>query len=199
MDFIKQSGKSFAFLKIYVDTDDTELKELYREHIRKHNTAMNDDSHPNSGFDLFIPESVDFYNCFETKFVNMKIKTEMIYYPSEFYGNGEPSAYYIYPRSSISKTNLMVANHIGIIDMGYRGELITAFRYMFLSKILKFPDTKYTVQKHTRLTQICHPSLCRIFVDLVDTEEELTKTTRGHGAFGSTGIVGEVVVQENGV
>ena len=37
-------------------------------------------------------------------------------------------AYQIYPRSSLSKYPIMLANHVGIIDSGYRGNLIVAFR-----------------------------------------------------------------------
>ena len=33
-------------------------------------------------------------------------------------------AYYLFPRSSISKTPLRLANSIGLIDGGYRGELV---------------------------------------------------------------------------
>jgi dUTPase len=48
-------------------------------------------------------------------------------------------------------------------------------------------DNDYVVDKHTRLLQICHPTLCRIFVKLVD-ESELSTTVRGVGGFGSTGL-----------
>ena len=33
-------------------------------------------------------------------------------------------SYYLYPRSSISKTPLRMSNSTGIIDAGYRGEII---------------------------------------------------------------------------
>jgi dUTPase len=45
------------------------------------------------------------------------------------------------------------------------------------------------VEKHTRLFQICHPSLCPVFVVLVD-ESELNLSERGDGGFGSTGAKG---------
>jgi dUTPase len=34
----------------------------------------------------------------------------------------------IYPRSSVSKTDLFLANSVGIVDTGYRGEFIIAFK-----------------------------------------------------------------------
>ena len=37
-----------------------------------------------------------------------------------------PTSYMLVPRSSISKTPLRMANSIGIIDAGYRGEIMAA-------------------------------------------------------------------------
>ena len=37
------------------------------------------------------------------------------------------TGYYMYPRSSLSKTKLRLANSVGIIDSGYRGNLIGMF------------------------------------------------------------------------
>ena len=37
---------------------------------------------------------------------------------------GQYHGYYLYPRSSIVKTGLRLANSVGIIDAGYRGEII---------------------------------------------------------------------------
>lgn len=171
-----------AILKLYVDRDDEDLCILYKEHIEKHNTSMSNEF-PDSGFDLFIPDEVVFDKAFENKIINMKIKAEMIYH-------GETSAYYIHPRSSISKTPLMVSNHTGVADQGYRGWLMGAFRWLSLNNS---QDTKsYVIEKNTRLLQICHPSLCPIVVILMFFESDLTNTERNAGGFGSTGIVGSV-------
>lgn len=35
----------------------------------------------------------------------------------------------IFPRSSNRKTNCYMANHVGILDSGYRGELLLCFKY----------------------------------------------------------------------
>jgi dUTPase len=74
----------------------------------------------------------------------------------------------------------MLANHTGIIDSGYRGSLIGAFRCLHLS------NQNYIVDIYTRLVQICHPSLCPIYVVMVN-ESDLSTTQRGIGGFGSTG------------
>ena len=90
------------------------------------------------------------------------------------------SGYYSYPRSSISKTPLMLANHVGIIDSGYRGPLIGAFRNIA-------SQVPYVVEEYTRLLQICAPDLRPIIVELVE-ESFFEETERGSGGFGSTGI-----------
>lgn len=175
----KIQGK-FAILKIY--TSNQELKEIYETAISKHNNQIVNNTFPDSGFDLFIPNKLLFDKPNECNFVDLQIKTEMLYHETE----NEPvknTGYHIYPRSSFSKTPLVLGNHVGIVDSGYRGNLIGAFKY-FPNR--KYPDL-YEVEKHNRLLQICHPSLCPIFVILTDTDE-LTITERGDGGFGSTGL-----------
>ena len=191
-------AQNFAVLKLSVNSDQPELLELYTAHVAKHNTSTEHALFPNSGFDLFVPSDAVFDRDFVTKFVDLKIKTEMIYCDKnmqvtlETEEGGEPEAvsgasyssgYYVYPRSSISKTPLMLANHVGIIDSGYRGNLIAALR--------KLPSEQatYIVEKYTRLFQVCHSSLCPLFVVLVP-ESELNSSERGEGGFGSTGASG---------
>ena len=92
--------------------------------------------------------------------------------------NNQCLPFQIYPRSSISKTPLLLANHVGIIDSGYRGNLITAFRCL---------ENSYLAEKNTRLVQICLPSLGPFHVKIVN-EDDLSNTSRGAGGFGSTGV-----------
>lgn len=149
---------------------DKSLLEIYKEKVEKHNTGYTNDKFADSGFDLFVPETVVFDTTHKSKFIDMGVKTEMIV-------DENASPFYMYPRSSISKTPLMLANHTGVIDAGYRGNLIGAFRSF---------ESNYTVDKHTRLVQICAPNLSPMFVKIVD-ERELSTTARGDGGFGSTG------------
>lgn len=160
-----------ATLLLYVPNTDPTLVDLYKTHIEKHNLSIENDVYSNSGFDLFVPETTVFEESFITKYVNMKVKGEMIF-------NNSPSAFLLYPRSSISKTPLILANSTGVIDSGYRGDLIGAFRSF---------QTPYTVPAGTRLLQICHPTLCPIRVIMTHNENELSTTLRGSGGFGSTG------------
>jgi dUTP pyrophosphatase len=169
----KMTG-NYALLNIAIVGND-ELKEKYKSHIEKHNESVSTSEFPDAGFDLFVPENTHFDVPFEKKMIDMKVKMEMYYCEQ---GKTSISSYYSYPRSSISKTPLMLANHVGIIDSGYRGNLMGAFRLL--------GQTEYAVEKHNRLLQICHPSLCPVIVKMVD-ENELSCTTRGSGGFGSTG------------
>jgi len=169
---LKNNLGNFAILKLAVSNN--QLREHYQTVIDTHNNAIQNDPFPNSGFDLFVPETVGVANSPESvKMISMDVKCEMVE------STGKSVAYYMYPRSSLSKTPLVLANHVGIIDSGYRGNLIGAFRNL---------DNKpYVVDKHTRLLQVCHPSLWPIYVVLVE-EAELSTTSRGSGGFGSTGV-----------
>jgi len=84
--------------------------------------------------------------------------------------------YYLYPRSSLSKTPLILGNHVGIIDNGYRGEIMAAVKNLSMEP--------YTVKSGTALFQLCMPNLQPFQIKLV---EDLNNTVRGDGGFGSTG------------
>ena len=80
----------------------------------------------------------------------------------------------LFPRSSISKTNLRLANAVGVIDSGYRGEVMLKFD--------KQGDKDYEVgDRIGQLMLIPIPSIQ--FVEVVN----LPNSDRGGGSFGSTG------------
>jgi dUTPase len=104
-----------------------------------------------------------------------------------------PTGFYLYPRSSISKTRMRLANSVGIIDAGYRGDLIAAVDTIGLFGSTDiwhiWKETLSPIKKYDRYFQVCAPDLSPFLVHIVDTEEELSPpTTRGHGGFGSTGV-----------
>ena len=86
-------------------------------------------------------------------------------------------AFFMLPRSSISKTPLRLANSVGLIDAGYRGTLLAAV------------DSRddYVVADHTRLFQIASPDLLPFDEIWVVPEIPGGPTLRGAGGFGSTG------------
>jgi dUTP pyrophosphatase len=172
---------TFAVLKLCVYSNDPDLKQRYIERVELHNTKSATSKYIDSGFDLLVPEQIKFTDNITSKFIDMGVKSEMIYYDNDMTRSN--SAFYMFPRSSISKTNLCLANHTGIIDSGYRGPLIGAFRWFKPEH-----EDVYYVEPNTRLVQVCHPSLCPIYVVLVD-ECDLSTTERGEGGFGSTNTV----------
>jgi dUTP pyrophosphatase len=144
---------------------DESVKEVYEELARVHNLEVETNLYANSGFDLPLADDVMMTGVHKEDY---RIKCAM-------YGE-TPSAFYLYPRSSISKTHLRLANSVGIIDRGYRGNICAMF------------DVKesFIAPKGTRFVQICEPSLEPFKVVIVS---ELNETLRGEGGFGSTGQV----------
>lgn len=172
---------NFAILKLCVyNKDDDNIEKQYIKRINLHNQMCATANFIDSGFDLLVSTETIFNTKFTSKFIDMGVKTEMIYCDIKD-DIISTCAFNVHPRSSISKTNLMLANHTGVIDAGYRGPIIGAFRWL-KPKV----EDSYTVDKYTRLVQVCHPSLCPIYVIMVD-ESDLSTTERGEGGFGSTG------------
>ena len=171
MKALTENFPAYAILKLAVPNP--ELAKKYEAHVDAHNRSIFADSpYANSGFDLLVPEKTVVVPDTKSQMISMGVKAEMLF-------QGEQSCgYFMFPRSSISKTPLMLANHTGIIDSGYRGFLIGAFRNLM--------GEDYIVEENTRLLQVCHPSLCPIYV-VLSQEEELSSTARAEGGFGSTG------------
>jgi dUTPase len=176
----KNGCKNFAILKLAIE--DETLIANYTDRIEKHNAQFMDNNLADSGFDVLVPNTVKFDKLFASKFIDMNIKTEMFLCDVNT-DSINPCAFNVHPRSSISKTPLILANHTGIIDSGYRGSLIGAFRCLpfFTNDIA----TDYTVVANTRLLQICHPTLCPIYITIVNANN-LSNSVRGEGGFGST-------------
>lgn len=169
-------------LKIFVDSDDSELKEKYYEASVNHNIKLlTNPKHYDAGFDIYFPSYVNLEDkCGQQIKVDYQIKC-CAYIITESL-NSRPTAFYTYGRSSISNTSLRLANNQGIIDAGYRGNLMAKF------DIIRGEYPKYH-QKYSRLMQICAPNLMPIRVEIVNNLEDLgEQTRRGTNGFGSTGI-----------
>ena len=82
----------------------------------------------------------------------------------------------LFPRSSVYKTGLTLTNSVGVIDSGYRGEIMMKFEVSADSKIYKIGD---------RVGQLLIVSYPQIEFEEVD---ELSSTERGQGGYGSTGV-----------
>lgn len=91
---------------------------------------------------------------------------------------GNSVSFWLLPRSSIYKTDIRLANSIGLIDAGYRGELKAPV------DVIPGLSEFYTLDQGVRLFQIAAPNLAQVKVEVV---AELSETSRGEGGFGSTG------------
>ena len=181
-DLLNTYGE-FMHLKIYIDSDDEDLLDKYIVAINTHQTKMlNNLNHIDAGFDLYAPNAQTL-KLFTTNKVDYKIicSAKMVRKDYDTI-NTFNTGFYMYPRSSISKTNLRLANNTGIIDAGYRGHLIGMF-----DLVNTFSDV--TLNRFERHLQICAPNLAPIYVGLVTDLAELgEETARKDGGFGSTGL-----------
>jgi dUTP pyrophosphatase len=91
----------------------------------------------------------------------------------------------LFARSSISKTSMVLANHVGVIDSGYRGEIKFRFKDFTKSKLSgrEVPfGTVYNVgDRIGQLMILPYPQ-----IELVEVSD-LTDSDRAAGGFGSTG------------
>lgn len=177
------------FIQINTGNEDNDLllKEFYTEQINKLNNNKNNE-YKDSGFDLYCVDQIYATDSNKIK-IDLGIKCAVYKYNTlegGMLGRSKPipSAYYLYPRSSISKTNLRLANSVGIIDSGYRGNIKIALDNVHYNhKEQKW--TPISICHAQRLVQICMPDLSSDFtVEIID---RLNDTDRGSGGFGSTG------------
>ena len=144
-------------MKLFIKPHNDIAFEFYKNHGHFHDG--------DAGLDLYVLENIDFEPG-ETKAIKLGISCE----PED------GKAYYLFPRSSISKTPLRMANSIGLIDGGYRGEI------MAMCDNIK--TERHTIKKGQRLFQLVATDSSPITYELT---ESLEMTTRGAGGFGSTG------------
>ena len=183
-------------LYMYIHNSDegdvnVDLKNMYKESSKNNNelvdkylkccekdNALNDNDITycyNSGFDLFCPTNID-STYINTYMLDHNISCSMTY-------KGRFVGYYLYVRSSTPiKTPLRLANNVGIIDSGYRGNIKGCFDII---------DTKrnFNFEKGNRYMQLCPPDIGKpMKVHIVDAFHNLgKKNNRDCGGFGSTG------------
>ena len=182
-----------------------ELVKMYEDKVELHNKKVYDSPYPDSGFDLFIPfdysEHDNGYTDNRLSPVTFRaplgVKCSMSHFnplykkssssSSVASSSASASGYYLYPRSSIVKTPFRLSNSVGIIDSGYRGEIMAVVDN--IDSVSN--DTGVCLNRYmppmSRMFQICSPTLQPFMVQIVDSEEKLGLTERGSGGFGSTG------------
>lgn len=84
----------------------------------------------------------------------------------------------IFPRSSNRETEAYMTNHVGVIDSGYRGEILITFKNRDIDNNIA------PYEPGNKIAQIIIIPYPQIEYKVVD---ELSKTERGEGGHGSTG------------
>jgi dUTP pyrophosphatase len=126
-----------------------------------------------SGVDLYIPSSIALSKGIET--IDHMISCYMVETDTS-----QLTGYYLYPRSSIYKYPIMLANCVGIIDAGYRGNI---------KAIIRCFEDNYEIEKGFRLFQICAPDLSPLKIKVIDSNDPnlIPESVRGNNGFGSSG------------
>lgn len=108
---------------------------------------------------------------------------------SEFYS-------LVYPRSSVSKYNLILANSVGVVDSGYRDSIKLRFKYVVQPEdlVIKTSGSKTSIGAKVNVNKIYKKGEKIgqvVFVPhnkpLVEFTNSLPMSDRGLGGFGSTG------------
>ena len=162
---------------LYVKLDENLKKDIYDYYVN-YKPNHNDDS----GFDLPAIDNTTIYSI-KPQIGDVK-STGIKFGISCCMKNNDTEkcvGYYLYPRSSFHKYNLVVANHIGIIDAGYRGPITGMVKPLHLTDDIM---NTINIEEGMKLFQICAPDLSPFNVVVVDS---LPESSRGTNGFGSTG------------
>jgi len=128
-----------------------------------------------SGFDVpMLQQEVNRNALLHTFNLNIKIAATH---------HNRPIPCLLLPRSSLSASPFRMANSIGLIDMGYRGDVKAKV------DVLERPNNDFIVPNGSRLFQICQGNFMPWDdVVIVQFEHELPQAPddRGAGGFGST-------------
>ena len=82
----------------------------------------------------------------------------------------------VFPRSSICKKDLFLTNSVGVIDSGYRGEIMAKFKHTD-----NLPVEYRVGERIAQLIIIPHP-----YIEF-ELANELSESERGSGGYGSSG------------
>lgn len=159
-------------LTLFIEPVTDGFAELYHTAANTYNSTPM--AERNSGFDLFCDvRDIDETYSAHCLLVGQGCRA------AAYDEHGRRRAFWLAPRSSISRTPFTLANSLGLIDTGYRGVIKAALR----------PNgaAEYTIEVHQRLTQLAAPDLLpwaevRVVGRLPDAD-----TARGGAGFGSTG------------
>ena len=147
-----------------------------------------------AGIDLYCPTTESIKNGALSSKVDMGVKCSMVYiYVNNITKETRqiPCGYYLYPRSSTgSKSPLRLSNSIGVMDSGYRGNVIACFDNIDYNN--QYNENMHVIDVGSRLVQICSPNITYpTLINIVPDDSLLDipnmNNRRGAGGFGSTG------------
>ena len=176
-------SRPILFLTVDPVGADAHIAAAYTAAADRHNQMIDDNPFPDAGFDIACPTSRTVpvpHLGDKPYFVDFKIRCAMFRGPES--NLHDPLSFYVYPRSSLSKTPFRLANNTGIIDSGYRGDIGGFFDVRIAEE--------HRLEVGTRLLQICAPTLEAFKVVVVpyqEFNERFSNTERGARGFGSTG------------
>lgn len=106
----------------------------------------------------------------------------------------------IFPRSSNRKTNSYMANHVGILDSGFRGELLLCFKYKeSVSSILSsFRSDKFIEKLANNVNIIDAKALAVAIItttnDIVNNDSELSRFMMNFAPYKVGDRIGQIVI-----
>lgn len=106
----------------------------------------------------------------------------------------------IFPRSSNRKTNCYMANHVGILDSGYRGELLLCFKYKdsVLSILSSFRSDKFIERiannLETKDVKRLAMALIKTSNDIINNDLELNDFMANFAPYKVGDRIGQIVI-----
>jgi len=126
--------------------------------------------HGSAGLDLYVDTAKEYVlEPGETYLLPTGIRVEI---PRNYFGA-------IYPRSSLFRKGLTLANNVGIIDSTYRGEIFLPIKNIYSDKIRI--NGKYGIR-----TPLCQLIIQPYRYERIEVVDILSETQRGSGGFGSS-------------
>lgn len=194
---------NYYLLNIYLTNKvPKSLEKKYKTMMENNNSIFDYYSHQyigknpyiDAGIDLYCPTSESIKNGSLSNKVDMGVKCSMIYISVNTITKETrqiPCGYYLYPRSSTgSKSPLRLSNSIGVMDSGYRGNVIACFDNIDYNN--QYNENMHVIDVGSRLVQICSPNITYpTLINIVPDDSLLDipnmNNRRGAGGFGSTG------------
>lgn len=138
------------------------------------------------------------FDLYATSFHYDKEEGNLVYGTGLAFEIPEGYVGYIFPRSSITRKDLMLPNSVGVVDAGYRGEV--TFKFKIPHRVYSYSPKRtmepiYTPERNqyanSRIYEVGERIGQLIIMPIPDIEfeeaDELSDSERGTGGYGSSG------------